>query len=371
MASLIESTPVGFYGKLPIIGDFVSRRLPEEFITPWDSWLQSAIAASREALGEEWLSRFLTSPIWRFLLSPGVCGERAVAGIVMPSVDRVGRYFPLTVAVVFEQSPPLPLVLATGNAWFEQLEDVALTGLEGNLDLQAFDQLIQGIPVFSMSVHSSPAPQSFTEKKAFYIAMEHCGQTADAFVELNAQLLINFMPGYSLWRNAGSEHVGSALLAYEGLPPIGEFAEFLYAKKKLKHRLTAPRPLYQLSASNFNAIMASVNSPQLPELENPILMRGIAGENDTLIEPLWRSWAITDTGKRRKVNEDALLNKPEMGLWVVADGMGGHKAGDVASQLIVNTLNDLLPTEPIENYVGVVEQSLQKVNTQLRQLAAQ
>ena len=92
-------TSVGFYGKLPMVGDFVSRRLPNDFISSWDSWLQSAIAASREELGDDWLKNYLTSPIWRFLLSPGLCGNQAVAGIMMPSVDRVGRYYPLTVAV--------------------------------------------------------------------------------------------------------------------------------------------------------------------------------------------------------------------------------------------------------------------------------
>jgi type VI secretion system protein ImpM len=55
---------------------------------------------------------------------------------------------------------------------------------------------------------------------------------------------------------------------------------------------------------------------------------------------------------------------------VVADGMGGHKAGDVASQLIVNTLRNLPPIEPLEDYVKEVENYLQNVNTQLRQLAA-
>ena len=45
----------------------------------------------------------------------------------------------------------------------------------------------------------------------------------------------------------------------------------------------------------------------------------------------WSSFGITDVGKVRKHNEDSILDKPEIGLWVVADGMGGHDAGDVAS----------------------------------------
>ena len=70
----------GLYGKLPARGDFVRRRLPLAFVEPWDGWLQEAIVASRRALGERWLDVYLTSPMWRFALSAGLCGEPAAAG---------------------------------------------------------------------------------------------------------------------------------------------------------------------------------------------------------------------------------------------------------------------------------------------------
>ncbi len=355
------NTITGFYGKLPIIGDFVSRRLPNEFITPWDSWLQSAIAASREELGDKWLNSYLTSPIWRFLLSAGVCGNKAVAGIVMPSVDRVGRYFPLTVAVVFEKSPQLPFLFTAGNVWFEQLEDAALSGLEGNLDINAFDQLIQSIPVFSVPINPSSGQQSSGEKKSFYTAIENSGQMGDAFVGLNAKLLASFMSGYSLWSNEGSEHVQPALLACEGLPPVSSFSDFLTDRMNNKDYFTPSELVRELSTHTPDSMTTE---------EQPSLSSILASNKPPLTEPCWRSWAITHTGKRRKHNEDSLLNRPEASLWVVADGMGGHKAGDVASQLIVNTLKDLSPTEPLENYIEEVERCLQNVNTKLRQLAA-
>ncbi|MCG8610378.1 MAG: protein phosphatase 2C domain-containing protein [Pseudomonadales bacterium] len=79
----------------------------------------------------------------------------------------------------------------------------------------------------------------------------------------------------------------------------------------------------------------------------------------------WRSVAVTNVGKVRQCNEDSVLDKPEGGLWVVADGMGGHEAGDVASQTIVHRLGELSPRAYISDYVDQVEDTLLKINQEL------
>lgn len=88
----------GWFGKIPCLGDFASRRLPAAFIGLWDAWLQSVIIGSREILDERWLECYLHSPIWHFMLQPGHCGPSGWFGVLMPSVDRANRHFPLTIA---------------------------------------------------------------------------------------------------------------------------------------------------------------------------------------------------------------------------------------------------------------------------------
>jgi type VI secretion system protein ImpM len=130
----MSSEAPGWHGKLPSLGDFASRRLPHEFVEAWDGWLAAGLAALRQAEPEGWLDGYLASPIWRFLLMPGAlpgeCGEQGWSGVLMPSVDRAGRYFPFTVVRRLQHLPRDDASFAALHRWLHLLDDIAADALQ-------------------------------------------------------------------------------------------------------------------------------------------------------------------------------------------------------------------------------------------------
>lgn len=79
----------------------------------------------------------------------------------------------------------------------------------------------------------------------------------------------------------------------------------------------------------------------------------------------WRSAGLTDVGKVRKINEDAIMSRPDACLWAIADGMGGHEAGDIASKMIVKSLEDVKIDEDLNAAVKSIEECIHDVNRRI------
>lgn len=231
-----DSFVAGWYGKIPSAGDFISRRLPANFISTWDSWLQQAMATSCAQLQDRWLDLYLTSPIWRFILMPGTCDNSMWAGILMPSIDKVGRHFPLTIAMQIEPCPRMMLTVFSAQTWYASLEQIALAALNVNVLPDVLDQGLSKHP-FPISDDQSILAQELAiwwQKKSYIGSIDHKTlslPTASALTELfdavAKNIFINAGLGKSIWWNVPLETGMTRLHCFTGLPPANNFATLL------------------------------------------------------------------------------------------------------------------------------------------------
>jgi type VI secretion system protein ImpM len=136
--------PVGVFGKLPALGDFLLRGLPAGFADPWHAWLADGLVTCRDLLGDDWLAAYLEAPVWRFALAGGTCGPDLVTGVLMPSVDAVGRYFFLTLA--FPASISLEAAPRGPEGWYDSLDTLAREALDEPFALDPWLGRVRDLP---------------------------------------------------------------------------------------------------------------------------------------------------------------------------------------------------------------------------------
>jgi type VI secretion system protein ImpM len=149
------SVAFGAFGKMPALGDFFQLNAPHGFVRIWDEWLQFAMVAGQQACGEGWDAHYMSAPIWRFTLAAGLAGPAKVMGVLMPSVDRVGRRFPLSLMVGVERDGPAALDHMDQTATFEQLEDIALAALDDHMDRDRLTEALAAVAVPPLRAHAA------------------------------------------------------------------------------------------------------------------------------------------------------------------------------------------------------------------------
>ncbi|NSY39637.1 type VI secretion system-associated protein TagF [Leisingera sp. ANG59] len=136
----------GAFGKMPSAGDFFRLNTPGGFVRIWDAWLQQVMLDGKTAYGSGFDAHYMTAPIWRFTLPAGLAGAAPVWGVMMPSVDRVGRRFPLTLVAPLSETGGAGLGHLGAGALFEQLEDLALDALEDSMTKDRLAERLAATP---------------------------------------------------------------------------------------------------------------------------------------------------------------------------------------------------------------------------------
>ena len=182
---------------------------------------------SRQALAERWAATYLNSPIWRFALARGVCGENAWVGLMMPSVDRVGRHFPLTLAACIDGQESLLDCASLHDAWFQDLEELALSSLGDGFSLEDFDTALCNLgPPDGSGAVAAPSLEAGTVI-ALDPAQELHAQLSAPSVALMKAIAGAALQEHSLWWSDGSQQIAPCMLVSHGLPAADSFVALL------------------------------------------------------------------------------------------------------------------------------------------------
>jgi type VI secretion system protein ImpM len=344
------ASAAGFYGKLPCKGDFLLRRVAQGFVDIWDAWLQQCLLASREQLQERWLNAYLTSPVWRFALAEGVCGSGAYAGVMVPSVDRVGRYFPLTlVAQLSTEDCLLNLASEGARQWFDAAESLLLQALQAHdLELPAFDEQVAALagPLRGPETAESGYLRELMHNSAlarqpgqWQIPLQSVHSLQNAANVFASRELERTLRPLTLWWTDGSDAVAPCWLCNRGLPVPASFTAMIAGGwEHFGWESLGPRRIFPgAEATTDMARMADdrAECAQLPA--------GSAGEEGTA--PPFESIAIVArhaaVARQLSVSPRVYyVSRPDVGLWGLSCN-DGHEAGSAVAQAVADVLHDI------------------------------
>jgi type VI secretion system protein ImpM len=345
-----NAAAVGFFGKLPCRGDFLQRRVAREFIDVWDPWLQHCIDQSARALRERWLGAYLTAPVWRFVLAEGICGSNAYAGVMVSGVDRVGRYFPLTIVAEWPAQECALESACDARQWFDAAEAVALTAPEA-VDLEAFDAQVARLTAL---IDTSGAEESAHLRRLLSRTdtLQHAAQwhvplgsvhsLSRALSAVALRELERALRPVSLWWSDGSDDVEAAWLCTRGLPAPESFAAML-------------------SGEWTTAGWSSLGAAAVKRVQPQPLLQAQEFQMAVVHESMDRRWV--DEQWNDAEPETCFTARPEIGLWGVSTALDAD-CGRAAAQALVDVLQNIRPAGTLTTLVEQVRAALEAVQRQ-------
>ena len=216
----------GLFGKLPAKRDFVAANAPRRFLEVWEPWLQAGVATSRQLLGATWIAAYNRAPIWRFWFGADFCGE-ATIGAFMPSVDGVGRSFPLTVFVGEGEASLLPPELEANDQWYERAETILLDALDPNASFEAIAATAAAMPAPALQPRATELPGIEELPEGGVLVRDIDRQLSLAFRAARRFGHRRTFASQSFWWTIGGEGFAPLALSCVGLPAPARFADML------------------------------------------------------------------------------------------------------------------------------------------------
>ncbi|WP_170973361.1 type VI secretion system-associated protein TagF [Rhizobium sp. FKY42] len=322
-----EAERIGFFGKLPTHGDFVSWGLTVKLQRALEDWLQIGLRTAQDGLGESWLRTFKAMPPWRFFIEEGLWSSHGVAGVIVPSSDRVGREFPLVLLAQIQQAGEHPFRFYKDETWFTAVETIARSASHKDFQLDSFTE----------SLEKLRAPRAIERRN------EEEGRNGSRTVK------------QSLWWTILPNSQKVRGFRNEGGPGKEDLLRLLQAGDiTLDLTMATPPPLpAQLPAE-------AVVSPAVYQTHS-------LGHAQPLL--CWNSAFRSHEGTGGQPNTDALLASNAAGLFAVADGLEGDPSAAEAARLTIQLVGQAVREGPLEQRLQELKGKLGTANTLLRRRA--
>jgi type VI secretion system protein ImpM len=215
------------FGKVSPKRDFVAINAPRRVLAVWEPWIQGGMSASRERLGDDWQPLFLKAPIWRFWLGDELCGT-TVIGAFMPSLDGIGRYFPLTVFACADEGETIaPPELDPQADWFTAAEDFLLSTLDQGVSYEAISASLEQLAVPANGGGAAPSPDMIALPDRMVSAIGSDQSFPETFASMRVAGYQNVYSAATFWWTIGGEDYPQFAVSGRRMPNPFLFTEML------------------------------------------------------------------------------------------------------------------------------------------------